>query len=202
MLDGVYGSFNCNLYDHKIVHPITLKSADEEVLDCLSDFLLQCELNCVCKSYQISLLSLSLKVFKSSIWGPTCDALDQVCILKNKHFICGVCDSIASFPPLFHLRHEQLLLQSLFMFVKFSIFFFTMKNPSITSNNGWIIGLSLDTIHNMLSHCHKYIKNAISNIMRICTIWIPFGMGLFLESHNIPGTRALITRVCLCVVFF
>ena len=32
ILDGVYGSFNCNLYDHKIVHPITLKSADEEVL--------------------------------------------------------------------------------------------------------------------------------------------------------------------------
>ncbi|XP_031640445.1 ornithine decarboxylase 1-like isoform X2 [Contarinia nasturtii] len=46
--DGVYGSFNCNLYDHKIVHPTTLKSADEEL-------------------------------FKSSIWGPTCDALDQVC---------------------------------------------------------------------------------------------------------------------------
>lgn len=23
--DGVYGSFNCNLYDHKIVHPVTLK---------------------------------------------------------------------------------------------------------------------------------------------------------------------------------
>lgn len=45
--DGVYGSFNCNLYDHNIVHPITLKSADEVV-------------------------------FKSSIWGPTCDALDQV----------------------------------------------------------------------------------------------------------------------------
>lgn len=45
--DGVYGSFNCNLYDHKIVYPITLKSPDEEL-------------------------------FKSSVWGPTCDALDQV----------------------------------------------------------------------------------------------------------------------------
>ncbi|XP_055316889.1 ornithine decarboxylase 1-like [Sitodiplosis mosellana] len=46
--DGVYGSFNCNLYDHKIVYPITLKATDEEL-------------------------------FKSTIWGPTCDALDQVC---------------------------------------------------------------------------------------------------------------------------
>lgn len=45
--DGVYGSFNCNLYDHKIVYPLTLKSGNEEL-------------------------------FKSSIWGPTCDALDQV----------------------------------------------------------------------------------------------------------------------------
>lgn len=46
--DGVYGSFNCNIYDHKIVRPKILK----EVSD---------------------------KLFKSSIWGPTCDALDQVC---------------------------------------------------------------------------------------------------------------------------
>lgn len=54
--DGVYGSFNCNLYDHKIVYPITLKPANEEL-------------------------------FKSSIWGPTCDALDQVCTLYIKYII-------------------------------------------------------------------------------------------------------------------
>lgn len=47
--DGVYGSFNCNLYDHKIVHPKTLK-------------------NSMCNE----------PLYKSSIWGPTCDALDQV----------------------------------------------------------------------------------------------------------------------------
>ena len=23
--DGVYGSFNCNLYDHKVVHPVPIK---------------------------------------------------------------------------------------------------------------------------------------------------------------------------------
>lgn len=45
--DGVYGSFNCSLYDHKVVHPITLKSPTTELL-------------------------------RSSVWGPTCDALDQV----------------------------------------------------------------------------------------------------------------------------
>lgn len=53
---GVYGSFNCNLYDHKIAIPITLKSANEEL-------------------------------FKSSIWGPTCDALDQVKIYKKNENI-------------------------------------------------------------------------------------------------------------------
>lgn len=45
--DGVYGSFNCNLYDHKVARPLTLKAPND-------------------------------KLFKSSIWGPTCDALDQV----------------------------------------------------------------------------------------------------------------------------
>lgn len=53
--DGVYGSFNCQLYDHKIVYPITLKTPDEET-------------------------------FKSSVWGPTCDALDQVRIFKHFKF--------------------------------------------------------------------------------------------------------------------
>ncbi|XP_012283835.1 ornithine decarboxylase [Orussus abietinus] len=45
--DGVYGSFNCLLYDHQHVTPIPLKSG--------------------CG-----------KMIPSSIWGPTCDGLDQV----------------------------------------------------------------------------------------------------------------------------
>lgn len=57
--DGVYGSFNCNLYDHKICMPITLKSADEEL-------------------------------FKSSVWGPTCDALDQVTISNKYTLRCKI----------------------------------------------------------------------------------------------------------------
>ncbi|XP_037049959.1 ornithine decarboxylase 1-like isoform X2 [Bradysia coprophila] len=46
--DGVYGSFNCNLTDHKAIYPLTLKGDNE-------------------------------KMFRSTIWGPTCDALDRVC---------------------------------------------------------------------------------------------------------------------------
>lgn len=53
--DGVYGSFNCNLYDHKIAVPLTIKTFNNDY-------------------------------HKSSVWGPTCDALDLVCdnvILPN-----------------------------------------------------------------------------------------------------------------------
>lgn len=47
--DGVYGSFNCMLYDHKLVEPIFLnKPSNEE------------------------------KQYSSTIWGPTCDAFDQI----------------------------------------------------------------------------------------------------------------------------
>lgn len=47
--DGVYGSFNCLLYDHQHVKPQFLKQrASDE------------------------------KQFASTIWGPTCDALDQL----------------------------------------------------------------------------------------------------------------------------
>lgn len=46
--DGVYGSFNCILYDHQVVQPIPL--------------------------YEYP----GSKKYSSSIWGPTCDGLDQV----------------------------------------------------------------------------------------------------------------------------
>ena len=45
--DGVYGSFNCLLYDHQRVTPIPLRTGHG-------------------------------KLVPSSIWGPTCDGLDQV----------------------------------------------------------------------------------------------------------------------------
>lgn len=47
--DGVYGSFNCLLYDHQIVKPILLNPRDDEETK-----------------------------YASTIWGPTCDALDEI----------------------------------------------------------------------------------------------------------------------------
>lgn len=46
--DGVYGSFNCTLYDHQEVYPMLLEEQEEEAY------------------------------MPCSIWGPTCDGLDQV----------------------------------------------------------------------------------------------------------------------------
>lgn len=46
--DGVYSSFNCILYDHQKVEPIPLKTND------------------------------NLDEYDCSVWGPTCDGLDQV----------------------------------------------------------------------------------------------------------------------------
>ncbi|XP_047120199.1 ornithine decarboxylase 1-like [Schistocerca piceifrons] len=45
--DGVYGSFNCLLYDHMEVTPIPLNAAGRKIRQC-------------------------------SVWGPTCDGLDQI----------------------------------------------------------------------------------------------------------------------------
>lgn len=50
--DGVYGSFNCILYDHQIVKPILLNASP--------------------------IPSKVDRKYKSTIWGPSCDALDQL----------------------------------------------------------------------------------------------------------------------------
>ncbi|OQR84572.1 ornithine decarboxylase 1 [Achlya hypogyna] len=46
--DGLYGSFNCLLYDHAVVHPMALAPQDADA------------------------------AYSSSIWGPTCDGLDCI----------------------------------------------------------------------------------------------------------------------------
>lgn len=53
--DGVYGSFNCILFDHQTVHPHVL---------------------CMGGSFHVP---SSEKVQASSVWGPTCDSIDCVC---------------------------------------------------------------------------------------------------------------------------
>lgn len=52
--DGVYGSFNCLLYDHQVVKPILLDQQKNR--DC------------------------NEMKHLSTIWGPTCDALDQILV--------------------------------------------------------------------------------------------------------------------------
>ena len=51
--DGLYGSFNCLIFDHAVITPL---------------------------AYQMK-TSAEDKLQKSSIWGPTCDGMD--CILKS-----------------------------------------------------------------------------------------------------------------------
>ncbi|KAJ3818038.1 ornithine decarboxylase [Lentinula raphanica] len=53
--DGVYGAFNCILFDHQVVHPYVLSMNG---------------------SFHVP---SSEPVCTSSIWGPTCDSIDCVC---------------------------------------------------------------------------------------------------------------------------
>jgi ornithine decarboxylase len=53
--DGVYGAFNCILFDHQTVHPFVLSMGGSfHVTD-------------------------SEALASSSVWGPTCDSIDCVC---------------------------------------------------------------------------------------------------------------------------
>ncbi|PVU85322.1 hypothetical protein BB560_007060 [Smittium megazygosporum] len=58
--DGVYGSFNCIMFDHQIVYPEILTNNGEYVYDSASS------------------KDPSQTGYKTSIWGPTCDSLDCV----------------------------------------------------------------------------------------------------------------------------
>ncbi|PFH46460.1 hypothetical protein AMATHDRAFT_69820 [Amanita thiersii Skay4041] len=53
--DGVYGAFNCILFDHQVVHPYVLSMGD---------------------SFHVSSTE-PMEV--CSVWGPTCDSIDCVC---------------------------------------------------------------------------------------------------------------------------
>lgn len=59
--DGVYGAFNCTLFDHQVVHPHVLTLSD--VFQGLGDELPVAPLE------------------KCSLWGPTCDSID--CVQAN-----------------------------------------------------------------------------------------------------------------------
>ena len=66
--DGVYGSFNCILYDHATVEVNILKSCSD-----VDERLAPIKVFCV-------FLTFSLR-YESSVWGPTCDGLD--CVLPS-----------------------------------------------------------------------------------------------------------------------
>lgn len=53
--DGIYGSFNCLLYDHAVAHPLPLQLHDHTAFAHSGDWVL------------------------STVFGPTCDGLDCVC---------------------------------------------------------------------------------------------------------------------------
>ncbi|KAI8993375.1 pyridoxal-dependent decarboxylase [Pilobolus umbonatus] len=57
--DGMYGSFNCIMFDHQVVHPKVLMKNNEFVYGC-DDIENQ---------------------YESSVWGPTCDSID--CLNKS-----------------------------------------------------------------------------------------------------------------------
>ncbi len=65
--DGVYGSFNCVLYDHYVPEPSFLADV------CIISFN-------ICTDYNVFFFvqNESNEKFTSSIWGPTCDGLDLI----------------------------------------------------------------------------------------------------------------------------
>ena len=59
--DGVYGSFNCIMFDHQQVEPYVLT---------------------IERSFHLDQFA-GTPVVPSSVWGPTCDSIDCVCPLTN-----------------------------------------------------------------------------------------------------------------------
>ncbi|KAK1333290.1 hypothetical protein QTO34_006831 [Cnephaeus nilssonii] len=80
--DGVYGSFNCILYDHAHVKPLLQKVPPLSVLCVRSAY-------CVREGRRLVMRPKpDEKYYSSSIWGPTCDGLDRIverCGLPEMH---------------------------------------------------------------------------------------------------------------------
>ncbi|KAG2225069.1 hypothetical protein INT45_003269 [Circinella minor] len=64
--DGMYGSFNCILFDHQVVHPKVLSRGGNLTFDDKNDDIA---------------INGDERTFNSSIWGPTCDSID--CLAKE-----------------------------------------------------------------------------------------------------------------------
>ncbi len=86
MNDGVYGSFMGKLFGNVITTPSVHKVNDTHVPEHMNNILVNClRLNSLFCVSQLS-LTLDEPVFSSSLWGPSCDPLDQVvehCLLPE-----------------------------------------------------------------------------------------------------------------------
>jgi len=65
--DGVYGSFNCILFDHQVVHPYVLTNGRSFAA--------------IVPPKDRTVAGVTLE--PSSVWGPTCDSIDCVCPLTH-----------------------------------------------------------------------------------------------------------------------
>lgn len=65
--DGVYGSFNCILFDHQVVHPYVLTNGRS--------------FSPVVPPKDKVVAGVALE--PSSVWGPTCDSIDCVCPITH-----------------------------------------------------------------------------------------------------------------------
>lgn len=76
--DGMYGAFNCILFDHQIVHP--------KVLTLNRQFMYDAALEAPGVP---SATSGPLALRPCSVWGPTCDSID--CVRSLAHLPSGLC---------------------------------------------------------------------------------------------------------------
>ncbi|THU88680.1 hypothetical protein K435DRAFT_781952 [Dendrothele bispora CBS 962.96] len=63
--DGVYGAFNCILFDHQVVHPYVISLGGSFHVS----------------SFDTTRAPSSPSLVPCSLWGPTCDSIDSICSL-------------------------------------------------------------------------------------------------------------------------
>jgi ornithine decarboxylase len=86
--DGLYGSFNCLLYDHAVVHPIALSPEDGGYVTTtttaaanMNDSKIMMTMTLDEQPREPPQRPKQPPTYMASIWGPTCDGLD--CIAKD-----------------------------------------------------------------------------------------------------------------------
>ena len=70
--DGIYGSFNCIMFDHQIVQPELITHGGQFVLESSEDY----STSPSPSSRQAG--AATQPVYNCSIWGPTCDSIDCI----------------------------------------------------------------------------------------------------------------------------